>query len=411
MRTAKQTGNTPLEQTAQAACPHAPDRDDRKSAAIAAANDTIQPGAERVKAFGLARNILRSREFKQAMLNGDRFPVSDPDQLPVFFLDGDVHRRKRSALARFFSPKAIAALYRPVIDREVASLVGDLRKTGRMQLDEASWLLAVAVAAEVVGLTETPCTAMASRIERIIKFSEYPGMPPLKRFIYSQVSKINTLFFFMKDVKPAIAARRKERRDDIISQLLDDDFSDLMILVECMVYATAGMTTTREFITMVAWHLFDRPDLREAFVNGSEQDQFAILEEILRLEPVGGYLYRRADEDVPEGLQDTLKAGRTYAINLRETNWDEAVAGACPFAIDPGRAKRMKEIGSYMSFGDGVHRCPGAQVALHETRVFIDALFRVPGLKLDREPRLVWNRSLMSYELRDTTVSCPVYPK
>jgi len=59
-----------------------------------------------------------------------------------------------------------------------------------------------------------------------------------------------------------------------------------------------------------------------------------------------------------------------------------------------------------MSFGDGVHRCPGAQVALHETRVFIDALFRVPGVQLVREPRLVWNKSLMSYELRDAIVTC-----
>lgn len=397
-----------MTQTAELECPHLMDRDDRKSAAIAAANDIIQPESERITSFGLAREVLRGREFKQAMLNGDRFPVSDPSQLPVFFLDGDVHRRKRAALARFFTPKAIATMFRPVIDREVSSLVGDLRKTGRMRLDQASWLLAVAVAAEVVGLGESSCTAMAGRIEKILRHGESPGMPPLRRFVASQMSKLRTLAFYIRDVRPAIAARRKERREDLISQLLDDGFSDVMILVECMVYATAGMTTTREFITMVAWHLFDRPDLREAFINGSEQEQFAILEEILRLEPVGGYLYRRADQDLPETLDRQLETGQTYAINLREANWDEAAAGPCPFSIDPGRAKRMKQIGSYMSFGDGVHRCPGAQVALHETRVFIDTLFRVPGLKLEKEPRLVWNKPLMSYELRDAVVSCPV---
>jgi cytochrome P450 len=386
-------------------CPHLADRDDRKSAAIAKANDTIQPGSRRIGSFGLARQILRGREFKQAMMNGDRFPVDHPDQLPVFFLDGDVHRRKRSALARFFSPKAITSLYRPVIDRETERLVGELRRTGRMQLDQASWLLAVAVAAEVVGLSESSCTAMAGRIEKILAAGEYPGMPPLKRIIASQLSKLRTLSFFLRDVKPAIAARRKERREDIISQLLDEDFSNVMILVECMVFATAGMTTTREFITMSAWHLFDRPDLRDTFVNGSESEQFAILEEILRLEPVGGYLYRRADEVLPEALAGTLDIGQTYAINLRETNWDEDAAGPCPFALDPGRAKRMKELGSYMSFGDGMHRCPGAQVALHETRVFIDALFRVPGIKLEKEPVMIWNKALMSYELRNTFVT------
>jgi len=158
------------------------------------------------------------------------------------------------------------------------------------------------------------------------------------------MSKVRTLAFFLKDVKPAIAARRKQPRDDVISQLLEDGFSDVMILVECMVYATAWMTTTREFITMTAWHLFDRPDLREAFVGGSEAQQFAILEEILRLDPVGGYLYRRADEALPDYADDGLRTGQTYAINLREANWDEAVTGPCPFALDPGRAKRMKQI-------------------------------------------------------------------
>ena len=50
----------------------------------------------------------------------------------------------------------------------------------------------------------------------------------------------------------------------------------------------------------------------------------------------------------------------------------------------------------------------GAQVALHETRIFIEALFAVPGLRLESEPRLVWNRPMMSYEVRDTVVGCPI---
>ncbi|MGE3692184.1 MAG: cytochrome P450 [Novosphingobium sp.] len=393
-----------MNQTAELACPHLTGRDDRKSAAIAEEFDTIQPDSQRVSSFATARQILRNREFKQAMMNGDRFPVSDPSQLPVFFLDGELHRKKRAALAKFFSPKAIASLYRPLIDRETEKLVGELRRTGRMQLDQASWLLAVAVAAEIVGLKETPSTAMASRIEEIVKHGEYPGMPWARKLHASAMSQFRTLLFYVSDVRPAIKARRKERANDIISQLLDDGFSNVMILVECMVYATAGMTTTREFITMAAWHFFDNPELREAYVNGSEAEQIAILEEVLRLEPVGGYLYRRADEEAPEGFE----TGTTYALNVREANWDEAVAGACPFAIDPSRAKRMKEVGSYMAFGDGMHRCPGAQVALHETRVFLDALFRVPGLQLETTPRLQWNRAMMSYELRDTWVSCPV---
>lgn len=60
--------------------------------------------------------------------------------------------------------------------------------------------------------------------------------------------------------------------------------------MECITYAGAGMATTREFITMVAWHLFEREDLRARFLGESEEGQLAMLEEILRIEPVATYL-------------------------------------------------------------------------------------------------------------------------
>ena len=44
-----------VEGTAGIECPHLIGRDDRKSAAIAAANDVIQPQSQRIGSFGLAR--------------------------------------------------------------------------------------------------------------------------------------------------------------------------------------------------------------------------------------------------------------------------------------------------------------------------------------------------------------------
>jgi cytochrome P450 len=59
-----------------------------------------------------------------------------------------------------------------------------------------------------------------------------------------------------------------------------------------------------------------------------------------------------------------------------------------------------------MSFGDGPHRCPGSQVALHETRFFLDRLLRVPGFKLVKPPTVGWSLSTQGYELRDAVVTC-----
>jgi cytochrome P450 len=59
-----------------------------------------------------------------------------------------------------------------------------------------------------------------------------------------------------------------------------------------------------------------------------------------------------------------------------------------------------------MSFGDGPHRCPGAQVALHETRVFLDTLLRVPGVRLATEPTIGWCAPIAGYEVHGAVVAC-----
>jgi cytochrome P450 len=154
-----------------------------------------------------------------------------------------------------------------------------------------------------------------------------------------------------------------------------------------------------------AWHLFQRDGLRHRFLFGGEEAQFAILDEILRLEPVASMLQRRVAEDM-DSIAGTIPADTLIAVDIRAANLDETVVGECPYAIDPDRATRVKPNATHLSFGDGRHRCPGAQVALHESRVFLDRLFRLPNIRLEREPTLRWCDALGSYELRNAIVAC-----
>lgn len=50
--------------------------------------------------------------------------------------------------------------------------------------------------------------------------------------------------------------------------------------------------------------------------------------------------------------------------------------------------------------------CGRRDKALHETRVFRQKLFSIPGLKLEREPDISWNDQLKRYELRNAVISC-----
>jgi hypothetical protein len=246
---------------------------------------------------------------------------------------------------------------------------------------------------------------MAGRIGATLTSGHLSRSKWLARFLQPLAFRYHALNFFFRDVRPAIESRRRARREDLISQLLDEEYSNKAIMIECMTYAVAGMVTTREFIVMAAWHLFESDALRTRFVAGDEADQLAILDEILRLEPVASVLQRRAAEEMGIGA-DTVPAGTLLAIDIRAVNNDESVTGPCPHVLDPDRAKRQKAVGGYLSFGYGSHRCPGSQVAMHETRVFLDRLLRVPGIRLAREPAIGWSDMLMAYELRGAMVGC-----
>ncbi|MCJ1962373.1 cytochrome P450 [Novosphingobium mangrovi (ex Hu et al. 2023)] len=377
--------------------------DERKSAALAEANLRVEDGAQKVTTFAAAREMLRHTQVLQDGAGADEVDVGDPEQVPVFYLDGKPHKTRRAAIARFFTPRAISERYQAVMEATTDRLLADFRARGEARLDEISFELAVAVASKIVGLSQSDPHDMAPRIAVLLRasFNNAKGLARWKNLLLRSWYGYR---FYVKDVRPAVRARREEPGEDIISQCLAKGYSDKAIMIECMTYATAGMVTTREFIVMVAWYMFERDELRADFLAADEDRQFAILLEILRLEPIAALLYRRSAQDLPETCLGALREGARFVVDMRAVNADEAAVGACPHALDPDRAKGQQ--GTFMSFGDGAHHCPGWQVALHETRIFIDRLLRVPGVAMVKPPEMLWNTPLMSYELRDAQVRC-----
>jgi cytochrome P450 len=390
-----------------ATCPVHQARDDRKSARLADANLAPQAGSRVVGSFAAAREILRSSKVRQAGATADQTDLTKPDEISFFFLDGDLHRKRRAAVAGLFAPKTIVTRHQAVMNRTMDAIVAKLRRQGSAPLDELSWQMAVEVAADIIGLTDSDSNEnLANRVRAVLDSSmdRKPGL--LNGLIFGAKMMLRVGRFWKQDLAPAIEARRKEPKDDVISYMVKENYSKKGMIMEALSYGGAGMMTTREFIVMAAWHMFEKPALRERFLTGGEDDQFAILEEILRLEPVASLLHRRAVETAAGTQGGDFKEGEVVCLSLREANTDEAITGPCPYELDPDRAKRMKVVGPYLSFGDGPHRCPGAQVALHETRIFLDRLFRLPGIKLLSEPTIIWNSYIQGYELRGALVTC-----
>ncbi len=207
--------------------------------------------------------------------------------------------------------------------------------------------------------------------------------------------------FYYLDVKPAIRARRRHPREDVISELISQGFSDLEILTECLTYGAAGMVTTREFITMAAWHLLDDPDLLARYRTGDREERTAILQETLRLEPVVGHLFRRTERPLTLASAEgtvTVAEGSLIDLDLRAMNADSETVGALSHQLCPARELPPTVPPALMSFGDGHHRCPGGPLAMMESEIFLTALLD-REVVVDGPPRVNWNPVSQGYDL------------
>jgi hypothetical protein len=74
------------------------------------------------------------------------------------------------------------------------------------------------------------------------------------------------------------------------------------------------------------WHLLRDESLRATYLAARESRRLTIPEDILRLEPIVGNIYRRTTEPLELG-ENTLHAGTKIAIDVRAINCEEAAAG------------------------------------------------------------------------------------
>lgn len=367
-------------------------------------------GVWHVRSYALAREILRGENTRQAGFRAELLEeIPSRMKLPILYLEGQEHHTQRRQTARFFTPRAVGESYRAMMESLSDQLIIWLLRHGRADLSQLSMALAVRVAGQIVGLTSSRLPGMARRLNAFFENEiERPALSPRALLNFAR-SQLRVLAFFWLDVKPAIAARRRQPGEDVISHLLGQGRTDAEILTECITYAAAGMATTREFICVAAWHLLEQPELRRTFLRADEATRHELLQEILRVEPVVGNLLRRATADIPVAAGKaavTIPSGALINLHVYGLNADPAVVGAHPQAIQPGRellAERTSP--ALMSFGDGHHRCPGAYVAIQESDIFLRRLLALGQLRIERMPSLGWSELVTGYELRNFVVA------
>ncbi|MGW0944851.1 cytochrome P450 [Streptomyces sp. NPDC002623] len=362
-------------------------------------------GTWEVRGYTAAREVLRGAETVQAGL-GIETVEKLPSRIrrPVLYQDGPGHREQRRQTARFFTPRRVDEHYRELMTRVAEEQVATVRAAGTAQLSDLSFTMAIEVVSDILGLTHSR-PGLKSRLERFFpeEFGQ-PGLTSLRGLYWLVRQNANWLRIHLADVRPAIRAHRRRERDDLISHLLAEGCSDAEILGECLTYAAAGMVTTREFICVAAWHLFDDPRLLQRYRAAEEPERLELLREILRLEPVVGRLSRRATAPMRVG-ESSVAPGELITVFVDEANADPDVVGRAPGRLRPGRLLAQGAGTAGLAFGDGAHRCPGAGVAVLEADVLLSRLFALDGLRMTGRPRISFKDEIGGYEIRNLTVT------
>lgn len=367
----------------------------------------------RIRSLATARQVLRARDATaQAGFTAEAIPKGYLKHHPILVSDGPLHDEQRSKVARFFAPTVVEDRYSRDMEACADRLLAEVTAKGECRLDDLALLYTVEVTAAVVGLTETPARRMARRLVSFFNqppvdvtrpdFGRTPGM-----WARAAVNALVPVFsFYLADVRPAIRSHRKRPRNDVISHLIDEGYTDSDILVECVTYGTAGMVTTREFIVMCTWHLLREPRLLARYLEAGQPERFAILNEVIRLEPVVGHLYRRVTRDleIADGEHSfTLASGDIVDLAIRQANADPEATGEDGLELCPARQLPHGVNAAGLSFGDGAHRCPGQPLALLETDILLRRLLALRP-RLVAEPSLAWDSLIEGYQLRGLTL-------
>jgi len=366
-------------------------------------------GAWRIRSLDAARQILAARrQTTQAGFTAEAIPTGYLRHHPILVSDGPLHDEQRKAVGRFFAPRVVEREYAAHMRAVAARMLDDAERAGGCRLDDLALEYSVEVTRRAVGLEHSSVRGMARRLESFFRQPPFditaPRMGRSRRqwALAAWRALVPIARFWVADVRPAVRAMRRRPGRNVISHLIASGYSGTDILVECVTYGTAGMVTTREFLAMACWHLIDDERLRGRYVSAGKDERFAILEEIIRLEPVVGHLYRRVQGNltVTDGESScSLHPGDLVDIHVRAANADPDAVGPDPLSICPGRAMPPGVDAAGLAFGDGAHKCPGRALAIAETDAFLlDLLRRRPVLLTP--PTLGWDDLVAGYTLR-----------
>lgn len=281
--------------------------------------------------------------------------------------DPPVHDRLRAVVNRGFTPRRIGALEPRV--REIAvACIDEIVSKGQMDLvGDLSMPLPVRVIAEILGVPSERLHDFKRWSDAIILSST--GMTGATDPQESLRAHEEFLDFFSE----AIAVRRKNPTDDLISTLIlaeqgGGTLSENEVLGFTVLLLVAGNETTTNLLGNALLALTEHPDELARVAEHPELIP-GLVEEALRYDTPVQAIFRQTLSDAELGGV-VIPKGKMVMVLLGSANRDEE------WLPDASRFDVRRDLKGHIGFGFGVHFCLGASLARLEARVALEELFR-----------------------------------
>ncbi|MDH4145467.1 MAG: cytochrome P450 [Acidimicrobiia bacterium] len=301
----------------------------------------------------------------------ERQPASPP-----ITSDPPDHTWHRRLILPYFSPRSVDR-YEKVTRALCQDLMAAITAPGRHRADAAveyAQQIPPRIIAQLIGVPESDTDIFIEWVRAVLE----NGPTDPDRRLSARKEMLTYFFGLLED-------RKRERRDDITSFLLDqrvdgEPLRDGHIVGTMTLLLVAGIDTTWSSIGSAILHLATHPDDRRRLVAEPELIDSAVEEFLRAYGPVT--MARVATNDVEIGGR-TIKAGDKVLLTFPAANRDpEHFEQADEVVIDRAHNR-------HVAFGVGIHRCAGSNLARMEMRVAIEEwLAALPEFELDPDGEL-----------------------
>lgn len=299
----------------------------------------------------------------------------------MLFRDPPDHTRLRGLVNKAFTPRTVERLA-PRIETLVDDLLARPRADGGMDvIADLATPLPLLVIAELLGVPKEDYKSLKRWSDDLaIMLDGSVALQFAGRAIPSAIQ-------FTEYLRDVVAERRRAPQEDLLSAMIatqekGEGLTDDEILGTAMVLLAAGHETTTNLIGNGVLALLRHPEERARLVADPSLLPTAI-DEMLRFDPPVQATARLMSED--------LEIDGTVIPKRQEIGLLLAAANRDPEAFpDPDRFDVARRDNRHVSFGFGIHFCPGAGLARLEGRLAIAALLRAaPAMRLTADT-LVW---------------------